>query len=290
MDVCLSRPARAAKLTPTLATGFQDSWYSELPNPDRRNSAPFRGGFILINGARTTMRNFYSGWNSLPARTVDDEQRGGRIELEALMLRVRKAAETADTLSRTSHQFLYIGLADAARLAALVQRDDEAWLVFTSDSYFAVAPPRHDALFWVVRYMFNVASLEERQRVSRYTSALRFFLEVKQVKFDELVEAIHAQKGGLTGAARLYAEHRRQTGKRRASRPTAESDDGSAPRDIDLLGMPVKASRQVRDLLLTAGNQSVDTAFLLGAIRRGDEMLITSAVRHSIETVDQHRG
>jgi hypothetical protein len=65
---------------------------------------------------------------------VDHEESRDKSRVRELMREVRTAAETAAALSRRSNDSLYRGLVDAARLAELMQRDDEAWRIFASDS------------------------------------------------------------------------------------------------------------------------------------------------------------
>jgi hypothetical protein len=225
-----------------------------------------------------------SGQSPQASSCDDQEETADKSRVRELMREVRTAAETAVRLARRSNDALYQGLVDAGRLAELVQRDDEAWRIFVSHSYFRTPPPRTDALSAVVRYMFDVTSYDERQKASLYTNGLRFFLEVRGVPLEDLLEAIK-KAGGLSRAVRLYSEYRRR--QKASTRPTYKETIVNKVRsreDPDLLTIPVRASLAQRDRLLEQAMQPGITACLLHTVLRDGEIRILSVLfRPTIE-------
>jgi hypothetical protein len=223
----------------------------------------------------------------VPAAT-DQRSRDDTCGIDELMRRLRAAGDAARAVFDRGHEYLYRGLADAARLAERLKRDDAAWQIFSCNEFFKSPPKRDDALRFAILFMLSASSFEDRQKASMYVRAVRFFVEVLGLSPDDLVEAIHNQRGGLTRAAALHTQAGRQgeKGGHGAGGPAAKACQMTDVHDGDLLPIPVKAGRLQRDTLVAATHETDRSSFALGVIMRDGEMWITGVTRSRVATVE----
>jgi hypothetical protein len=107
-----------------------------------------------------------------------------------------------------------------AQALNLIETDQGAWTLFSSDPFFPKPPRRDPAILEAVKFAMQAGPVE-RKDVSRNARAVEYFAKIRGVVADALPDAIRAHPGGLAAAATLLSKAKKELAQQGVSEPTS---------------------------------------------------------------------